>query len=156
MNWRTKWSIRFSIWACSDFETACGGVFSSCGPESGNSTRFITQHQIGIVFESASGMPKPLHKQPHTRICSPQFYLDFTYSCPSLSNPQPRTYLALSIRSNKFSYKSRTYPPDFPTKSKTCRLTLLKLNPHSPVCPSVLLKYTLSAFCSGGIYQLPH
>ena len=30
------------------------------------------------------------------------------------------------------------------------------LNFHSLVCPSVLLKYTLSAFFAGGIYQLPH
>lgn len=30
------------------------------------------------------------------------------------------------------------------------------LNFHSLVCPSVLLKYTLSAFLSGGMYQLPH
>ena len=32
----------------------------------------------------------------------------------------------------------------------------LVLKPHCPQCPSVLLKYTLPAFFSGEIYQLPH
>lgn len=49
-----------------------------------------------------------------------------------------------------------TQPPRLFTTSNICRFSLLKLKLHSPICPSVLLKYTLSDFWFGGIYQLPH
>ena len=55
----TNPSILLSICACSDAETAWGGVCRSCGPESGKRTRFMTQHHIGTVLESASGIPAP-------------------------------------------------------------------------------------------------
>jgi len=37
-----------------------------------------------------------------------------------------------------------------------CRFSRRVLKLHCPQCPSVLLKYALPAFRSGGMYQLPH
>lgn len=48
-----------------------------------------------------------------------------------------------------------THPPCRPTTSSSCRFSLRRLNAHSPMWPSVLLKYTLEAFRSGEMYQLP-
>lgn len=40
--------------------------------------------------------------------------------------------------------------------SNTCVLSRLKLIDHSPLWPSVLLKYALALFRPSGTYQLPH
>jgi len=49
-----------------------------------------------------------------------------------------------------------THPSFSPTIPKSCKFNLLKLKPHCPACPSVLLKYTLPLFSAGLTYQLPH
>jgi hypothetical protein len=63
--------------------------------------------------------------------------------------------LSTSVNANSFC-KEMTYPPWRATRRKIWMLSLLRLKDHWPICPSVLLKYALSAFFSGAIYQLPH
>jgi hypothetical protein len=49
-----------------------------------------------------------------------------------------------------------THPSFSSIISNKCRFNLLVLNFHALSCPSVLLKYALPPFSSGGTYQLPH
>lgn len=52
--------------------------------------------------------------------------------------------------------RDKTHPSFSSIISSRCRFNLLQLNPHSPTCPSVLLKYALPLFLPGSTYQLPH
>lgn len=56
----TKFSSRSSICACSDLPTNCAGVCSfPAATSSENTILLITAHQIGTVFDRASGMLLP-------------------------------------------------------------------------------------------------
>jgi len=55
---RTNPASLSSICACSDAPTTRGGVWRVwASSRSGNRARLMTAHQIGTVFDSASGMP---------------------------------------------------------------------------------------------------
>jgi hypothetical protein len=58
-NCRTKPSILLLIWACSLNDIACGGVYNECTLSVPKTARLMTQHHIGIVLLSASGMLFP-------------------------------------------------------------------------------------------------
>lgn len=133
--------MRASIWVCSDPPTTSFGVCNLwLSRRSSNKRRFMTAHHMGIVLLKASGMLLP------RRVESTITQL------PRPSNVSP----IIPFRYNYFAQGYvLTHPPNSPIVPKIWRFSRRILKRHCPQCPSVLLKYTLPAFCSGGMYQLP-
>jgi hypothetical protein len=119
---RTNPSIRLTICACSDAETACGGVCNSCS-FSGNSALFSTQHQIGIVLESASGMPTT---RQYTALLTAHSILLFPLLVES-------TITHLHHLASKYKQQIRNHSPSIPPHN----IQHLKIQPPQTKTPHI-------------------